>query len=152
MISQKLSCPQDRVLIDSNTLFCIKQAVRYACPEEACGVLLGDRETGMIRDAWCVENRTETEDSRWYYRIDPLQMRSLEHRAESDGYEIIGFYHSHVEAEAIPSGEDRDRMIPGMVYLIVPVFGGRPGRARAYGKDAAEGTVEEMTVSMKESR
>ena len=152
MTLRKPSCPRDRVLIDSNALFCIRQAVRYAHPEEACGVLLGDRETGIIRDAWCIENRAETEAARRYYRIDPLQMRSLERRAENDGYEIVGFYHSHVEAEAIPSGEDRDRMIPGMVYLIVPVFGGRPGRARAYWKDAADGPAEEMDVSLKERR
>lgn len=152
MTLRKPSCPRDRVLIDSNTLFCIKQDVRYACPEEACGVLLGDRETGIIRDAWSVENKAETDASGRYYRIDPLQMQSLERRAEGSGYEIIGFYHSHVEAEAIPSGEDTDRMIPGMAYLIIPVFGDIPGRVRAYRKETADGPVEEIDVSLKERR
>lgn len=150
MTLRKRSCPRDTVLIDIDAAFCIKQAARYAYPEEACGVLLGDRETGMIRESWCMENRADEEITYRYYMIDPRELFRLENRASYEGFEIVGFWHSHADAEAILSGEDERCMIPGLVYLILPVSGGKPGRERAYEKSDPDGTAAEIGISLKE--
>ena len=50
-----------------------------------------------------------------------MEIYRLERKYEEQGYEIVGFYHSHPDCPAVPSEEDEREMIPDMVYLIVSV-------------------------------
>ena len=125
MILQTLFCPRDRVMIEGGAYFCMKQDAGSADPEEACGILFGSRGTGIVQGSRTLANGAGRNESRRHYRIDPL---------------------------AILSAEDEKNMIPGMIYLIFPVSGGRTGRGRAYEKSAADGTVKEIHITLKESR
>jgi len=43
---------------------------------------------------------------------------------------VVGFYHSHPDAPAQPSGFDREHAWPGYCYLIVSVRQGDPQEMR----------------------
>ena len=152
MTLQRPSCPRSRITIDGNAYFCLEQAARYAYPEEGCGVLLGDRDARIVRESRSLDNRAGESASGRHYRIDPTELLRLERRAEEEGYQILGFWHSHADEEAVLSGEDERNMVPGLIYLILPVIGGRPGRGRAYEKTAADEAASEISISLKENR
>lgn len=150
MISQKPLSPPNEITIDSGAYALLEQSVRRAYPGEACGVLLGERETGTVQAVRSMENRADRRISGRYYKIDPPELYRLECRAEAEGYGIAGFWHSHVNAEAVLSGDDEWYMVPDMVYLIIPVTGAGIGRGRAYRKRTADGEAEEIRFRVKE--
>lgn len=103
-----------------------------AYPREGCGVLLGEVDGGTrrvlrVRPA---ENRWPDRDDR--YLVDPGTLRRLQDREAEDGPRILGFYHSHPDAEPRPSETDRAHAWPWYHYLIVPVREGRAGDGRAW--------------------
>ncbi len=53
------------------------------------------------------------------YLISPDEMFRLEREARSGGLKILGFYHSHPDHPARPSGYDRDWAWPWYSYIIV---------------------------------
>lgn len=74
----------------------------------------------------------------------------MECRIENEGYDLIGFYHSHADAEAILSDEDEENMIPGMVYAILSVFPGKPGQIRAYRKTGTGVKAAVISIKLEE--
>ena len=142
--------PPDHLMFGSDVRCAMEQSAVCTYPSEACGILLGYRETGLVEKALRMENRTEKDISGWHYRIDPLDLYRLECRIENEGYDMIGVYHSHADAEAILSDEDEENMIPGMIYTILPVFDGKPGRIRAYWKIGMNGKTTEISIKLEE--
>lgn len=97
-------------------------------PNECCGILLGIRDirSGEKRIAKRVirtENRSNS-DKAVHFAVDPLELLSAENIAKKNGLEIIGFYHSHPDHEAVISQTDALYMIPGNSYPIVSVING----------------------------
>lgn len=103
-----------------------------AYPREGCGVLLGevDGETRRVRRIRPAENRWPERDDR--YLVDPGTLRRLQDREARGGPRILGFYHSHPDAEPRPSATDREHAWPWYHYLIAPVREGRAGDGRAW--------------------
>lgn len=58
-----------------------------------------------------------------HFEADPLFLYQVEREIEGSGLEIVGFYHSHPDYEAVPSREDAENMVPGLVYVIISVTG-----------------------------
>ena len=48
----------------------------------------------------------------------------LEDEADEKGLTLVGYYHSHPDAPAIPSEYDRDHALPNFVYVITSVRDG----------------------------
>ena len=132
MILQRQCCPPDNLVMERDAYCEMEQAVRDAYPDEVCGVLLSNSRTGTVNRISGMKNRAGKDISGRYFRIDPLELYRLERRIENEGFEMIGFYHSHVDAEAVLSDEDEESMIPGMIYIIFSVFDGKPGQVKAY--------------------
>lgn len=146
----KQCCLPDHLTFGSDVRHEIELAAICAYPNEACGILLGHRETGTVEKALAMENRTGKGISGLHYRIDPLDIYRQERRIEKEGYDMMGFFHSHVEAEAILSDEDEGNMIPGMIYAILPVFHGKPGRIQTYGKTGTDGKATGISIRLEE--
>ncbi len=66
------------------------------------------------------------------YLIGPDDVVALERQAARDGLRVVGYYHSHPDAPAIPSDYDREHAWPWYIYLIVSVRDGRATEARAW--------------------
>jgi proteasome lid subunit RPN8/RPN11 len=96
---------------------------RARLPFEACGVLLGEHKSDTLRIRTCVPltnaaDRPETSfrfDEREWLRI--LYEDDLRKRA---GHRLLGIYHSHPAAGAVPSADDRAAVWSGLpTYWIV---------------------------------
>lgn len=120
-----------------------------AYPAEGCGVLLGeadgpDRRVGDVHPA---ENRwPEGGDRGGRYLVDPGTLRRLMDREAEGGPTILGFYHSHPDADPVPSETDRELAWPWYLYLVVPVREGEAGEGRAWQLDEDAGEFRERPV------
>lgn len=125
--------------------------VESAYPGEGCGVLLGRDDGGprVAMEAVPAPNQWGERDDR--YAVDPDLLRELMEREEAGGPAVIGFYHSHPDAEPVPSDTDRERSWPWYHYLIVPVTGGEAGRPRVWQFDGRRDPPREGRVQRAES-
>lgn len=105
-------------------------------PYECCGFLLGAREgeTNVLGEAFPAENeRQESQETR--YLITPEQSKRADAYARSRGFGVIGYYHSHPDHPAAPSGYDLDHSCwPGESYIIVAVERGKAAALNSFTK------------------
>ena len=96
-------------------------------PHEACGVLLGQVAAGERNVASverCANTRTDSPGNR--YNIDPAELVRIQRESRKRGEDIIGFYHSHPDHPARPSGFDLDNAHWfGCSYVITAVEKGK---------------------------
>jgi proteasome lid subunit RPN8/RPN11 len=98
------------------------RAAAARAPEECCGGLLGRGAGGETVDvvrACPVPNEAAAKTRRRRFRIGAAAYRALAAEAETAGLELVGFFHSHPGADAVPSPEDLAAAWPGFVHLIV---------------------------------
>ncbi len=128
----------------------VREHAESGYPEEVCGGLLGDARDGDVRviDAVPVSN-VRADERRRRYLIDPGAVLELEKRAEAAGVQVVGYYHSHPDAAAVPSEFDREHAWPWYIYLIVSVESGRAGVTRAW--RLAESRERFEPVSLREA-
>jgi proteasome lid subunit RPN8/RPN11 len=104
-----------------------------AYPEEGCGVLLG-RDRGDAREvarAVLIQNwREDSKHNR--YLIAPEQFLAAEREAQDAALDVVGFFHSHPDHPARPSGFDLEHAWPFYSYLIVSVEHGQATDMRAW--------------------
>jgi proteasome lid subunit RPN8/RPN11 len=114
-----------------------------AYPAECCGALAGRVDDGGMKEvtrlAPAVNRRT---DDPHRYLIAPDDLRRLEAELRLEGLEIVGYYHSHPDHPAVPSGFDTEHAWPWYSYLIVRVEGGR-------GLEAASWTLDDEQPLMR---
>jgi proteasome lid subunit RPN8/RPN11 len=115
------------MLIPARKLEIIHEHALRTFPEECCGLLAGRVEYGndgrpenvVYEVAPCQNvlswNRQEG------FEISSYEYRDIENEARNLGYQIIGAYHSHTNAEAVPSNQDLENAIPNHSVLIVSV-------------------------------
>ena len=86
-------------------------------PEEACGLLGGDLETGRVGVFYPCRNAAA---SSRVYTVDPGDHLRADRDAEGRGLEIVGVMHSHTHTEAYPSPTDvAQTPDPSWHYVIV---------------------------------
>ena len=92
-------------------------------PRECCGILLGECKDGRktVLKIIQTENTASGAAHFRHFLINPLAVA----KAEREPLEILGFYHSHPDCEAIPSKEDILHMIEGYSYPIISVRNGK---------------------------
>jgi len=100
-------------------------------PHECCGFLVGTSDGDSVTLARTVPAANTRDDSpRNRFEIDPGEMVKTDRAARADGLGVVGFYHSHPDAPAVPSEFDREHAWPGYCYVIVSVRGGEPVEMR----------------------
>jgi [CysO sulfur-carrier protein]-S-L-cysteine hydrolase len=86
-------------------------------PDEACGLLGGDPDTGRVGVFYPCRNAAA---SSRLYTVDPSDHLRADRDAEGRGLEIVGVMHSHTHTEAYPSPTDvAQAPDPSWHYVIV---------------------------------
>jgi [CysO sulfur-carrier protein]-S-L-cysteine hydrolase len=87
-----------------------------ALPNEGCGLLLGTAE-GLVHEVIASPNIA---DSAKVYEIEPAVLLRASRRADAEGLEVIGVFHSHTHSEAYPSPTDvRQAPDPTWHYVLI---------------------------------
>jgi proteasome lid subunit RPN8/RPN11 len=87
-----------------------------ALPNEGCGLLLGSVE-GIVSE---VVPSLNVADSAKVYEIDPKVLLRAYRRADEEGVEVLGVFHSHTHSEAYPSPTDiRQAPDPSWHYVLI---------------------------------
>ena len=126
-------------------LQCIAAHAEEAYPQECFGFLLGRFGEDRIRAA-CPGQNVNASRPHDRYEMDPQEFLQVQLEAEKWEGDVVGFYHSHPDDKAIPSTYDRERAWEEYLYLIIPVAGGRAGRARLWQVTAPEAPFSEMAL------
>lgn len=110
-----------------------------AYPNECCGVLLGrevfDGQSGgdgrVLEAIIPINNARETEEQYHRFRIEPEDLMMAEKAARRQNRDVLGFYHSHPDHPAKPSGYDQEYALPFYSYIIVEVKAVAGGSGKA---------------------
>ena len=115
---------------------------RAGLPNEACGLLAGD-ENG-VRALYCLDNASASPVS---YTIDPAGHFRALMEAEANGWDLIGAFHSHVNAPAYPSPTDVGGAAePDWIWLVAGPINGE-SEIRAFRIRDGEISEEELTIT-----
>lgn len=94
-----------------------------AYPEEACGVLLGIKESSSqnnIRITACIAITNIHHQKKVAFQFSPEQWVDAFYTAQRQGLAIVAIYHSHPSSDPQPSSHDLKGLIDNnMLYTIV---------------------------------
>jgi proteasome lid subunit RPN8/RPN11 len=123
-----------RLKIMLSNLEFIKRHGESEYPFECCGFLIGQTLDNLksVFSTLPVENSREIENRHNRYLIPPQNYMEAERLARAQNLDIIGFYHSHPDAEARPSQFDLDHSWPVYSYLIVSVINGKASKVTSW--------------------
>ena len=87
-----------------------------ALPNEGCGILLGNSD-GVVSEVVASVN---VADSAKVYEVDSRVLLKTYRRADDEGLEVLGVFHSHTHSEAYPSPTDiRQAPDPLWHYVVI---------------------------------
>jgi proteasome lid subunit RPN8/RPN11 len=111
------------IRVKSEHLEGIRRQGEASWPYECCGLLLGrlDAAEKTLVELYPVENAREDGAQHNRFLIPPSKLQEGEKAARQRRLEVLGFFHSHPEAEARPSAFDLEHAWPFYSYLIVSV-------------------------------
>ena len=120
-------------------------------PHECCGFLVGRADGEAVTVARVVAAANTREDSpRNRFEIDPGELVKTDRAARGVGLGVVGFYHSHPDALAVPSEFDREHAWPGYCYFIISVRQGVPLEMRNWLLREDRSGFDEDAVAMTE--
>ncbi len=140
------------IILTSSQRESITQEGETAYPNECCGFLLGalDGDHRRVREVVPVDNARESEAKRNRFLITPEDFMKTEKRARSAGLDVIGFFHSHPDAEARPSAFDTEHAWPWYSYVIVSVRKGQANHTTSWRLRDDRSGFDEETVSVED--
>lgn len=129
----------------------IRQHGERDYPFECCGLMLGRFEAArkVVVETYPISNAREEEAKRNRFLIRPEELMRGEKYARENGFEVVGFYHSHPDDRAVPSQYDLEHAWPTYSYVVVSVEQGRAVDLRSWEmeSDRSRFNEEEITTS-----
>lgn len=99
-----------------------------ALPDEGCGLLLGTRE-GVVID---VVPSPNVAASAKVYEVDPKVLLRTYRRADDEGLEVVGVFHSHTHSPAYPSPTDIAQAPDPAWHYVLVSLAQVPSEVRSY--------------------
>jgi proteasome lid subunit RPN8/RPN11 len=134
--------------------------VESGYPHECCGVVLTRGEGWRVRPMRNAYDQYHAIDpsrfprtSRTAYLFDPKEWLAVSSQADDRGEKIACVYHSHIDAGAYFSAEDRamaapdgEPLLPSTAYLVLAVDDGKTTAAKIYSWE--QGDFGEATAQL----
>ncbi|MEX2706013.1 MAG: Mov34/MPN/PAD-1 family protein [Candidatus Freyrarchaeum guaymaensis] len=113
-----LTIPRIRkIILRKEHLRTMLEETRRVYPMEACGVILGRFEADVAKALEVIPTKNVAESSVRFI-IDPEKLYKILVRAENEGREMVGIFHSHPSVSK-PSGVDKPFMKLNPVVWII---------------------------------
>lgn len=90
---------------------------KESAPREACGLLLGRRTPQAIEIEALAELRNVSPTAT-AFELAPVDVLAIERAALASGREVVGAWHSHVFAAALPSERDLAHEGYGLALIV----------------------------------
>ena len=119
-------------------------------PYECCGLLVGHFAGDgrkIVAETFPISNAREETAKRNRFLIRPEELMRGERHARERKLDVVGFYHSHPDHPAVPSGFDLEHAWPTYSYIIVSVHEGRAGDLRSWEMEADRSRFNEEEIS-----
>jgi proteasome lid subunit RPN8/RPN11 len=123
----------------------LREAAR-SYPFEGCGALLG-RAEGEVSETFALPN-LEAETPRTRFTVSPRDYLAVEESADARGLRLLGFWHSHPDHPARPSGTDRAYAWAGLLTLVIAVERGEPGEITAWDVAGPEQPFRQLELAI----
>lgn len=107
-------------LITNTEIEAIKRHAEQGYPHEVVGILAGKNGT-IEKTVALINERAETHNR---YKVSGLMLYRTEEKLRTEGWDILGYYHSHPDHPSQYSEYDKDHALPNMSYMIVSVLQG----------------------------
>ncbi|CAN5508306.1 MAG: Mov34/MPN/PAD-1 family protein [Pyrinomonadaceae bacterium] len=123
------------IQIGEDILIEIENHAERDFPHECGGMLIGKfTADGMksVFEIFPMENAREAADRHNRVLILPKDVMRAERHAREKGFDVVGYYHSHPNAPAVPSQYDLDHALPVWSYLIISVLNGKAVDTRSW--------------------
>ena len=133
--------------IDPEPLDAISAHAVEGYPHEVVGILAGSGSR-VTRAAVLVNERADSPHNR--YHVSALALARAERELEAEGFQILGYYHSHPDHPARYSETDRDAALPNLSYVIVSVMDRRVADVRSWRLREDRSAMDEETVRTEE--
>ena len=120
-------------------------------PYECCGLLVGRFAAGgrkEVVETYPISNAREEEAKRNRFLIRPEELLRGERHARARGLDVVGFYHSHPDDEAVPSRYDLEHAWPTYSYIVVSVKQGRAVALRSWEMEADRSKFNEEELKI----
>ena len=128
-----------QLLINQDLAERIRRHGAETFPYECCGALLGRDSAAAeksdlsgqeptpreVLELFPLVNRRD-DSPRNRFAVTADDVRDAEKAAREQGFDVIGWYHSHPDHPARPSQFDREHAWPWYSYIIVSVMAGNP--------------------------
>ena len=134
--SMQVECPHDAIELDD-----VESPTDFESTDDEGFELV---ESTVVIDGGVLSD-TERAETKNRYKVGPLKLMRAEQALEAQGYEILGYYHSHPDHPARYSGYDKEHALPNMSYLIVSVMEG-------FAKEIQSWRLREDRCAMDEER
>ena len=116
-------------------------------PNEACGILAGDRSAHDGGRALGFHPLTNAEASPFLYRIDPVEQLHAMLAIDDADAVVWGIFHSHVASAAQPSVTDISlAFYPEALYLICSLADASAPHIRAW--SIRDGAASEVALAL----
>lgn len=141
-----------RLALAASLLSEIVRHLEGAYPHEGVGAFLGrlDGEGRQVTGHVPLANAMHR-NRRRRYEVAPEELVRVQRDARAAGLEVLGYYHSHPDAEPVPSETDREAGWPWYVYVIVRVAGGRAGAVTAWQLRDDRSTFDPVSLEVLET-
>src|SRR5713101_2590957 len=112
----------------------IRQHGERDYPYECCGLLIGKLADGrkVVIETYPISNAREEEAKRNRFLIRPDELMRGEKHARDKGLDVVGFYHSHPDDQAVPSQYDLGHAWPTYSYIVLSVIEGHAAELRSW--------------------
>lgn len=118
-------------------------------PFECCGLMLGRFEDGRkaVIETYPISNAREEEAKRNRFLIRPEELMRGEKYARENGFDVVGFYHSHPDDRAVPSQYDLEHAWPTYSYIVVSVEKGQAVDLRSWEMESDRSRFNEEEIA-----
>lgn len=134
------------LIIEKSNIGQIIEHCKESYPEECCGILVGSKGKQVTVKMVFKGRNLKGKISRDRYELDPLDFIKSNQKAQEQGLEIVGFYHSHPDHPAIPSDFDRVGAWPCYSYLIISLGKKRETTGRSWVLNGVNAKFKEEQV------
>ena len=128
-----------RLLWDEISSHCVE-----GFPSEVVGILAGEKDTGTVMKVKPLVN--ERSDTNNRYQVSGLVVHRASQGLEAQGFDILGYYHSHPNHSSQYSEYDKEHALPNLSYAIVSVMDGEVATIQSWLLSEDRNRMFEQTV------